>query len=98
METEKQTKICGHCGRELPLTSFSKCAGNPDGYQYRCKECQAESSKRSYAKKKAKAGEMNTNTNIEENPLSAFKPRELIQELVRRGYRGKLTYTHTIEL
>lgn len=34
----------------------------------------------------------------ENNPLSAFKPRELIQELRNRGYRGKLTFTHTIEL
>lgn len=34
----------------------------------------------------------------EENPLSAFKPRELIEELRKRGYRGKLQYVYEITL
>jgi len=35
---------------------------------------------------------------IEGNPLSGFTPRELMQELHRRGYDGELSYTHRINL
>lgn len=33
------TKICKRCGRELPLSEFSKCKRNKDGLQLWCKEC-----------------------------------------------------------
>lgn len=95
MTTEKQTKMCSTCRRELPLSEFNKSAKSPDGYQYACRECQHKAQRLHYEKKKAYQ-EKTEATN--ENPLSAFKPRELIQELRNRGYRGKLTYTHTIEL
>lgn len=97
MTTEKQTKVCSHCKRELPIADFNKCAKNPDGLQYHCRECQAVLVKRIYEKRKARTRE-GAESPAKENPLSAFKPRELIEELRNRGYRGKLTYTHTIEL
>ena len=95
MTTEKQTKMCSTCRRELPLSEFNKLSKSPDGYQYACRECQSKASKRAYEKKKA---QLECGVTLPENPLAAFKPRELIQELRNRGYRGKLTYTHTIEL
>lgn len=34
----------------------------------------------------------------ENNPLSAYHPRELIAELRRRGYVGELKFTQTIKV
>ena len=34
-----ETKVCKKCGRELPVTNFSKNANNKDGLQRHCKEC-----------------------------------------------------------
>ena len=94
MTTEK-TKVCNTCRRELPLSEYNRSSSNPDGYQYACRECQHKLSRQHYEKKKAQQEEVKMTI---ENPLSRFKPRELIQELRDRGYKGKLTYTHTIEL
>lgn len=33
------TKICKKCGRELPISEFSKCKSRKDGLQPYCKEC-----------------------------------------------------------
>lgn len=35
----KNTKICKKCGRELPLSEFSKHKITKDGYRNICKEC-----------------------------------------------------------
>lgn len=98
MTTENQTKMCSTCRRELPLSEFNKLSKSPDGHQYACRECQRKAVRANYEKKKAQRHAENVAIPTENNPLSAFKPRELIQELRNRGYRGKLTYTHTIEL
>ena len=34
-----ETKICGCCQRELPLSSFNKRQASKDGRQYYCREC-----------------------------------------------------------
>lgn len=47
----EQTKICSHCGRELPLTEFHKSAKAKDGLQPYCKECKRETG-RQYADRK----------------------------------------------
>ena len=88
-----QTKVCSSCGRELPVSEFNKSSKSPDGLQYQCRECHRAAAKRCYEKHKAQKVIKTT-----DSPLSAFKPRELIQELINRGYKGKLTYTHVIEL
>lgn len=36
------TKICRRCGKELPLAKFPKNRTRPDGTEYRCKECHAQ--------------------------------------------------------
>ena len=72
-----QTKTCPKCGRTLPIESFYK-RSNGQIFTY-CKEC---------------VKVINSARRItppdSENPLSAYTPRQLMQELVRRGYTGKL--------
>ena len=42
---EVQTKVCSHCGRELPITNFGRHSRTKDGYQPCCRECQSEMNK-----------------------------------------------------
>ena len=46
--TGELTKVCTRCGRELPLSEYSKNKQSPDGLQYQCKECQKEYQKEYY--------------------------------------------------
>ena len=39
------TKVCTHCGRELPISKFGRHSRTKDGYQPCCKECQSEMNK-----------------------------------------------------
>lgn len=36
------TKVCSHCGRELPVENFGRHSRTKDGYQPCCKECQSK--------------------------------------------------------
>lgn len=47
-----ETKICTKCGKEKPLSEFSKNARKRDGYQCACKECMAEYNRIHYLKNK----------------------------------------------
>ena len=74
---ENETKTCPKCGRTLTINNFYK-RSNGTLYSH-CKEC-VKANNRKYR---------NTPPDSE-NPLSTFTPRQLMQELVRRGYAGKL--------
>lgn len=77
-----ETKICKKCGKELPVDKFYKNKSQKDGFGYYCKDCVN-------AYKSSKKA----------NPdLAKFKPRELIEELKARGYKGTLTYEQVITL
>jgi superfamily II helicase len=83
-----ETKICRICVEEKPITDFAKNNQYKDGYDTRCKACVTAYHKT--LKRKTKAGS---------NPaLADFTPRELIEELRTRGYKGTLEYTKTITL
>ena len=90
---EIKTKKCTKCGRELPLDNFSHCSRNNDGLQYCCKDCQRESVRKSYYKRKEKAFGITplgkVYTNVE---LAKFHPRELLAELKVRGYEWEKMY------
>jgi hypothetical protein len=91
-----ETKICKKCGKELPIDKFYKNKLQKDGFGYYCKDC-ANAYKSS---KKANAdGGGSKLTKVFTNPdLAKFKPRELIEELKARGYKGTLTYEQVIIL
>ena len=77
-------KRCGKCGRDLPESEFYRKEKSPDGLQSYCKTCQSLSSR---GIKKNGGGN---------HELSNFTPRQLIEELRARGYKGKLIYTKEI--
>ena len=80
-----QTKTCSKCGRTLPVENFYvNKDGKPHSY---CKEC-VKANNRKYR---------NTPPDSE-NPLSAYTPRQLMQELKRRGYTGKLYIQQVADL
>lgn len=82
-----ETKICKRCGRELPIEDYHIDNRMIGGHKSICKECtSAYCKERNDAKKADK----------ESTPLSKFTPRELIEELRRRGYKGKLQYVYEV--
>lgn len=48
-----ETKVCTVCGRELPLSQFSKSKTTKDGHENQCKECRCKRAKEKRAAKRA---------------------------------------------
>ena len=82
---ENKTKTCPKCGRTLSIENFYKYKdGKPYSY---CKECI-----------KALNAARRITPPDSENPLSEYTPRQLMQELKRRGYTGKLYIQQVADL
>lgn len=86
-----ETKICRICGEEKPITDFPKHHQCKDGHNTLCKCCANARRKAYYAQKITPKGGGNP-------ALADFTPRELIEELRARGYKGTLEFTKTIKL
>ena len=84
-----ETKIFRICGVEKPITDFAQNHQYKDGWDTRCKCCKNKGARLGYHARK-------------ENPknpaLADFTPRELIEELRARGFKGTLEFTKTITL
>lgn len=96
------TKVCTKCGRELPLDHdhFNKSKITKDGFRTQCKSCDNEYAKNYMLKKKAS---QTSNTRsisklYSNEELAKFTPRQLIEELKARGYRGTLTIEQKVQL
>ena len=97
---EQETKVCKCCGRELPVNNFKSsrwgCRVSV------CTECATnklrENKRKKLDQQKQKVEDMRAETR--QLCLADFTPRELMAELKRRGYEGKITYveTHTLDL
>ena len=82
---ENVTKVCSKCGRELPISDFSKNKKSKDGHHSYCKSCHSEYNRANNLKKKETAHKM---LPVYSNPeLAKFHPRELMAELKARGFR-----------
>lgn len=83
-----ETKKCTICGSDLPVSEFAHHPKAADGLCNDCNKCRSK-----------KTRKPRKSTLIIGNPdLASFKPRDLIEELRVRGYRGKLTFTQEITL
>lgn len=83
-----ETKKCACCGQELPTTEFYVSNKHKDGLQSYCKICIKAKNKQNSNKSIRGGNEL----------LKDFTPRQLIEELKARGYKGKLYYTNEIVL
>ena len=90
-----ETQVCKCCGRELPFESFAK---NAFGYIHVCKECNSSNRRAAALNRKKLKQQAIDAINARNLRLSDFKPRELMAELKRRGYEGKIRYTHVEEI
>ena len=85
-------KRCKCCGRELPIENFKEGRW---GRTSVCLECETNHRRekkleRQEAAKRAKEDEIFEKKRL---ALEDFTPRELMNELARRGYKGTLSYT-----
>ena len=76
-----ETRFCKDCGQEKPLVDFWK---NKRGYTHTCKDCVMKTQSRNRTENIAKYKNM---------ALSQFTPRELMDELKRRGYEFQMKFT-----
>lgn len=92
-----ETKICRKCGKELSIDNFYKDRSAEDGLRCYCKACikAYNASKKTDTERRRGEGLTKVFTNPD---LAKFKPRELIEELKARGYKGTLTYEQVITL
>ena len=75
------TKVCSHCGRELPVENFGRHSRTKDGYQPCCKECQSEMNK---GHKKRKPFEHN------EAPAKPEEPEQVPEGMKKCCHCGRI--------
>ena len=85
-----ETRKCKQCGRELPITEFTR---KHFGLAHLCKECSAQRIADARAKKKQEKDLEKELANARNLRIQDLKPRELMAELKRRGYEFQMTYT-----
>ena len=91
----QEKKVCNQCGRELPIDEFNR---NHYGHVSVCKECSRENGRRTRA---GKSEVYELKRQLEEatkKRLEDFTPRQLMEDLKRRGYTFKATYTKVITI
>lgn len=94
---QETVKTCKCCNRTLDISNFKKGRW---GYVSVCNECdkqhRAEKRRARIVKAKQKIEDMRAENR--QLCLADFTPRELMTELARRGYRGKLQFTQVQEI
>lgn len=98
METKVETmqnglKECKRCGRLLPLGCFKRTRYG--GYACVCTECSTKKLRENRQKRIEEQKQKVEDVRAENRKLclTDFTPRELMEELKRRGYEFEMTYT-----
>lgn len=90
-----ELRKCECCGRELTIDHFAK---KTLGLSKICRECHGKKIKEARQKKHDAEDAEQRVLNARNLRLKDFTPRELMEELARRGYAGKLTFTQVHEI
>lgn len=88
----EETKKCKCCGRELPVSEFSR-AGY--GTLNTCKECVSKNKKAAKAKKRQERDFEKEIADARKMRLKDFTPRDLMEELASRGIEGTMRIPET---
>ena len=97
---EQETKVCKCCGRELPINCFKMTRwGTRVSVCTECANQKARDNKilKHQEEERFKALE-DAKKSERQKILESYTPRELMEELARRGYTGELTYTMKIDI
>ena len=94
---EQILKKCRCCGRELPISNFKKGRW---GVVSVCMDCdkQHRTEKRQARIDEQKKKVEDVRAENRQLCLADFTPRELMAELKRRGYEGKIRYVEVHEI
>ncbi len=92
-QENKQTQVCKRCGRELPIDNFIVANF---GRMTTCKECVSKKREESKQKNKEIKDYEEEIKKAKRTRLADFTPRDLMEELSRRGYIGKLSFPQTV--
>lgn len=107
---EIKTKVCKRCGKEAPITEFSKNKQSKDGHHIYCRTCRNELALKYYYNKKARlanntSGGGTSSDCIRANDRKGCNPkfdgvtsRELINELKDRGYKWSSMWVERVEV
>lgn len=93
-----ETKVCKECKKEQPIGLFKRTRWGT--LVNVCNECSTRKLRKTKEEKQDVVS-VRLNENIlraKKMRLSEFTPRELMEELVSRGYKGKLSYTEVHEI
>ena len=101
-EINTKEKFCTACKRWLPIDKFSGDKHSPDLHYYICKECTNQRArdlrrKKNEKKKELERQEIEQRTEAK-TKLNQSTPRELMEELLARGFEGELTIITTFKL
>ena len=100
METKIETKVCKECGRELPIGFFKTSRWGTRASV--CTPCACTKAKATREAKKTendRVGELEQElARVKTMRLQDYSPRDLMNELARRGYKGELTFVQKIDI
>lgn len=85
-----ETRVCKVCGQELPISEFKKTKMSPNGIET-CNKCCARRASESRVKR-----QVGNETGTGNSELARFHSKDLIEELRRRNYKGKLYLTQEV--
>ena len=91
-------KTCKKCGELKKNSEFNKVRKNKDGLHSYCRICHNNVNREYLAKKSYKPVEIQFEKCEPIKPIKFCTDKDLIDELRRRGYTGKLTTQTQIEL
>lgn len=95
-----QMKVCRECGHELPIEFFKTSRwGTRASVCTNCACKKAQATREAKRTKNDRVSELERELErIKTMRLQDYSPRDLMNELARRGYKGELTFVQKIDI